>query len=144
MEKKLKKHGAFKPAEARFYMYQIIEGLIYLKSKNVIHRDLKLANLFLTRQGDIKIGDFGLACIHTHKMRRRKSVCGTPNYVAPEILTAEGYSFPVDVWSAGVLLYSLLIGYPPFETSTINLTYKRIENCIYMFPGEIKLPLSVK
>jgi serine/threonine protein kinase len=117
---------------------------VYLKSKNVLHRDLKLANLFITRTGDIKIGDLGLACIQTKAMKKRKSVCGTPNYIAPEILLAEGYSFPADVWAAGVLLYSLLIGHPPFETSTISLTYKRIENCIYMFPPEIKLPICVK
>lgn len=124
-------------------MFQIIEGLLHLKKNNVLHRDLKLANLFLTKKGDIKIGDFGLACC-MKKKKRRKSICGTPNYIAPEILNAEGYGYPADVWAVGVLLYSLLIGHPPFETSTIALTYKRIENCIYMFPGDKEIPFCAK
>lgn len=97
MEKKLAKNGAFSTAEVRFYMFQLIEGLIYLKSMNILHRDLKLANIFLNRKGDIKIGDFGLACIQTNISKKRKSVCGTPNYIAPEIISAEGYSYPADV-----------------------------------------------
>ena len=86
METKLAKNGAFSPAEVRFYMFQIIEGLLYLKSMNILHRDLKLANIFLNRKGDIKIGDFGLACVQNSSGKKRKSICGTPNYIAPEII----------------------------------------------------------
>jgi serine/threonine protein kinase len=70
-------------------------------------------------------------------------MCGTPNYIAPEILTGEGHSFQVDIWSFGIIMYALLIGRMPFETTTIKTTYGRIQNCMYIFP-ELDLPLCAK
>ena len=125
-------------------MNQLVEALIYLRSNNVIHRDLKLANLFLKEDGSIKLGDFGLACKHDNPSKRRKSVCGTPNYIAPEMLSGDGHSFQVDVWAVGVLLYAMLMGKPPFETSNMKTTYNKIQSIMYTFPPDIPISLSSK
>lgn len=117
--------------ECRFYVYQILEGVKYLHDNNIIHRDLKLGNLFLNDQLNVKIGDFGLATRIEFDGERKKTLCGTPNYIAPEILTKTGHSFEVDIWSIGCVMYTLLVGQPPFETKTLRDTYSRIKKCDY-------------
>lgn len=83
----------------------------------VIHRDLKLGNLFLNDKMEIKLGDFGLATKLDYDDQKKKTICGTPNYIAPEILEDKtGHSYEVDIWSLGVIIYTLLIGKPPYET----------------------------
>lgn len=77
----------------------------------VIHRDLKLGNLFLSEKMEIKLGDFGLATKLEYEGERKRTICGTPNYIAPEILEGKnGHSYEVDVWSFGVICYTILIG----------------------------------
>ena len=121
--------------EAKCYIMQLIEGLKYLHSHRVIHRDLKLGNLFLTEKMELKIGDFGLATKLEFDGERKRTICGTPNYIAPEILEGHhGHSYEVDIWSLGVILYTLLIGKPPFETQDVKTTYKRIQMNVYTFP----------
>lgn len=102
----------------------------------VVHRDLKLANIFLDSEMNIKIGDFGLAALILSESDRKKSVCGTPNYIAPEILleSNQGHSYEVDVWSIGIIMYIMLIGNPPFQSKTIELTYQRITKSDYKIP----------
>lgn len=74
---------------------------------------------------------------------KKKTVCGTPNYIAPEILENKGHSFEVDIWSIGVILYTMLIGRPPFETSDVKTTYKRIRSNEYKFPEHVMInPLA--
>lgn len=81
----------------------------------MIHRDLKLGNFFLADGLEVKVGDFGLATTLAYEGERRKTVCGTPNYIAPEILEGKrGHSYEVDVWSLGVIAFALLFGKPPF------------------------------
>ena len=93
----------------------------------VIHRDLKLGNLFLNDKMEVKIGDFGLATKLEFDGERKRTICGTPNYIAPEVLEAkQGHSYEVDIWSLGVIVYTLIIGKPPFETNDVKTTYKRI------------------
>ncbi|KAG6574745.1 PLK/PLK-UNCLASSIFIED protein Kinase [Phytophthora cinnamomi] len=116
-------------SEVRFYMRQLVDGLAYLHENLVIHRDLKLGNLFLTTDMRLKIGDFGLATRLDNPEDRKRTMCGTPNYIAPEILSGQrgdGHSFEVDIWSTGVVMYTLLVGRPPFETDDVKATYKRI------------------
>jgi polo-like kinase 1 len=121
--------------EVQSYMIQIISGLNYLHSKKVIHRDLKIGNLFITEKMGIKIGDFGLAAKLDFEGEKKRTVCGTPNYIAPEVLDGQaGHSYEVDVWSLGVILYTLLIGKPPFETSEVKKTYDLIKRNAYSFP----------
>ena len=103
-------------------MHQLLNAVKYMKSQHVIHRDLKLGNLFLASRHDLKIGDFGLACQVAFEGERKRTLCGTPNYIAPEVLGQRGHSYEVDVWSVGVILYTMLVGKPPFETSDVKTT----------------------
>lgn len=86
---------------------------------------MKLGNLFLNDKMQMKVGDFGLATKVMFEGEKKRTICGTPNYIAPEVLSSRvGHSYEVDVWSIGVILYTLLIGRPPFETSNVKSTYK--------------------
>ena len=131
--------------EAQYYMFQMVDALRYLHRNRVIHRDLKLGNLFLSDKLEIKLGDFGLAARLEFDNEKRHTVCGTPNYLAPEVLNNRtGHSYEVDVWSLGVVLYALVVGKPPFETSEVKATYQKIKKGIYKFPETIKLSENVK
>lgn len=126
-----KRRKALTEPETRFYMTQILCGVHYLHHHRIIHRDLKLGNLFLNDDLHVKIGDFGLAAKIEYDGERKKTLCGTPNYIAPEILNKKGHSYEVDIWSIGCIMYTLLIGKPPFETSSLKETYARIKKCDY-------------
>lgn len=94
---------------------------------------------------EIKLGDFGLATKLEYDGERKRTICGTPNYIAPEILEGKkGHSFEVDVWSFGVIMYTLLIGKPPFETSDVKTTYKRIKMNMYSFPEHTSISTFAK
>jgi len=126
--------------ETMFYIYELITALKYLHRRRVIHRDLKLGNLFLDENVRIKVGDFGLAAQLEHDGEKKRTICGTPNYIAPEILEGKhGHSYEVDVWSLGVILYTMLVGRPPFETSDVKTTYRRIRYNQYSFPDTVRL-----
>lgn len=131
--------------EAKCYIVQIISALKYLHAHRIIHRDLKLGNLFLSGKMELKIGDFGLATKLEFDGERKRTICGTPNYIAPEILEAkQGHSYEVDTWSLGVILYTMLIGKPPFETSDVKTTYRRIRMNAYTFPDHVHISESSK
>ncbi|XP_015186872.1 PREDICTED: serine/threonine-protein kinase polo [Polistes dominula] len=135
-----KRRKALSECETRYYMKQILEGVHYLHQNRIIHRDLKLGNLFLNDELQVKIGDFGLATRLEHEGERKKTLCGTPNYIAPEILTKAGHSYEVDVWSIGCIMYTLLVGKPPFETSSLKETYNRIKQVQYKTPSHLSKP----
>lgn len=131
----LKRRKKLTEIEVQCYMVQLIKSLKYLHSHRVIHRDLKLGNLFLTDKMELKGGDFGLAAKLEFEGEKKRTVCGTPNYIAPEILDGKtGHSYEVDIWSLGVICYTLIIGKPPFETQDVKATYKRIKANNYSFP----------
>ena len=131
----LKRRKRLTEIEVQCYIVQLIKALKYLHSHRVIHRDLKLGNLFLTEKMELKVGDFGLATKLDFEGERKRTVCGTPNYIAPEILDGKtGHSYEVDIWSLGVIIYTLIIGKPPFETRDVKTTYKRIKMNAYTFP----------
>lgn len=132
-----KRRKALTECETRYFMKQILDGVHYLHKNRIIHRDLKLGNLFLDDELQVKIGDFGLATRLEHDGERKKTLCGTPNYIAPEILTKVGHSYEVDVWSIGCIMYTLLVGKPPFETSSLRETYARIKTVNYKTPTHI-------
>ncbi|XP_011301223.1 serine/threonine-protein kinase polo [Fopius arisanus] len=132
-----KRRKALTECEVRYFMKQILDGVDYLHQHRIIHRDLKLGNLFLNDELQVKIGDFGLATKLEHDGERKKTLCGTPNYIAPEILTKVGHSYEVDVWSIGCIMYTLLVGKPPFETATLRETYARIKQVQYKTPTNI-------
>ena len=124
--------------EAQCFLFQLAQALEYLHRNKVIHRDLKLSNLFLSDKLEIKVGDLGLAAKLGFASERRRTVCGTPNYIAPEILDGIGHSYEVDLWSYGVIAYALLVGRLPFENkeNNVNITYNRIRMCNYSFPDD--------
>jgi len=126
--------------EVQCYILQIVHTLQYLHQHRVIHRDLKLGNLFLSEKMEIKVGDFGLATKLEFDGERKRTICGTPNYIAPEVLEGKsGHSYEVDVWSLGVIIYTLLVGKPPFETADVKTTYRRIKMNAYSFPETVQL-----
>ena len=102
--------------QAKFIFRQIINGLKYVHSKGVLHRDIKLDNILLTSEGDVKICDFGVSKIVQNKNLVMEDQCGTPAYIAPEVFSGKGYKgFQSDIWSAGVVLYAMLLGTVPFK-----------------------------
>ena len=130
--------------EVQCYIFQLIKALQYLHSHRVIHRDLKLGNLFLNDKMELKVGDFGLATKLDFVGERKKTVCGTPNYIAPEVLYGSGHSYEVDIWAVGVIIYTLLIGKPPFETKDVKTTYNKIKKGEFSFPVTSKISLAAK
>jgi len=129
-----KRRKAITEPETRYFMRQIVLACQYLHENKIIHRDLKLGNLFLNDDMELKIGDFGLATKVDFEGERKKTLCGTPNYIAPEVLNKKGHSYEVDVWSLGCILYTLLIGKPPFETSCLKDTYAKIKKNEFTIP----------
>jgi len=132
----LRRRRRFTEMEARVFMVQLIGACHYMHTHQVIHRDLKLGNLFLDSRMNIKVGDFGLAALIENPGERKKTICGTPNYIAPEVLfdTANGHSFEVDTWSIGVILYTLVVGRPPFQTKDVKAIYKFVLAFFVFFP----------
>jgi len=80
----------------------------------------------------MKLGDFGLACVLNSQREKRYTICGTPNYIAPEVLSQKGHSIEVDMWSFGIIIYTMMTGVPPFEKKDVKETYDEIKN------GELK------
>ena len=141
----IKRRKKLHEIEVRLLALQILAGIKYLHANNIIHRDLKLGNLFLSSDMQVKIGDFGLAARLEREDQLRYTICGTPNYVAPEILNKNiGHSFQVDIWAFGVILYILLAGKPPFEYPEVKDTYKNIQKKNYSFPPDIEISDNAK
>ncbi|EEB13678.1 serine/threonine-protein kinase polo, putative [Pediculus humanus corporis] len=119
----LRYRGRLEENETRKLLKQLLDGLKHIHDRGIIHRDLKPANIYLTQDYTLKIGDFGLA----DRIRsKNKGICGTPNYISPEVLMEQGYTTAVDVWAVGCIAYSMVCGRPPFEAETPAATYDLI------------------
>ncbi|KAJ5118067.1 hypothetical protein N7448_004286 [Penicillium atrosanguineum] len=126
--------------EVRRFMIQLCAAVKYLHKRFVAHRDLKMGNLFLDHNMNLKVGDFGLAAIilSDKDAKRRNTLCGTPNYIAPEVLDKSkgGHTQKVDIWSLGVICFAMLTGYPPFQSKTQEEIYKKVRSLTYVWPKE--------
>ena len=121
--------------EIKHYCYELLLAIEYLHNRNIIHRDIKLSNVLLSDKMEVKLCDFGLAI--GNNSITNKTICGTPNYIAPEILNYKNgtnYSFEIDIWSFGIILYSLFYKKTPFESQEKGKTKKNIQNVMYKFP----------
>ncbi|XP_053974989.1 serine/threonine-protein kinase PLK4 [Hylaeus volcanicus] len=114
---------------------QVVQGLLYLHSHQILHRDMSLSNLLLTRDMQVKIADFGLATQLTRPDEKHLTMCGTPNYISPEIATRSSHGLEADVWSLGCMLYTLLVGKPPFDTDAVKSTLTRVVMADYVMPA---------
>jgi serine/threonine protein kinase len=126
----VKSRGSLSLPEVRRYMIQLCGGVKYMHRRCVIHRDLKMGNIFLDSHMDVKIGDFGLAAVVLDEKDRRQTLCGTPNYIAPEILSksgGNGHDNKVDTWAVGIICYAMLIGSPPFASKTQAEIYSKLK-----------------
>lgn len=123
--KHLRKKGKFSESRAADYISQMASGLLYLHRKHVIHRDIKPENILLDLNGLLKISDFGWS-VHAPNTRRA-TLCGTLDYLPPEMVEGRDHNEKVDLWSLGVLCYEFIVGNPPFEDMSGHAaTYKRI------------------
>uniref|UniRef100_UPI00398F5A9F serine/threonine-protein kinase PLK4 isoform X2 n=1 Tax=Pristiophorus japonicus TaxID=55135 RepID=UPI00398F5A9F len=127
----------FSEDEARHFMHHIVTGMLYLHSHGILHRDLTLSNLLLTSDMNIKIADFGLAAQLKMPNEKHFTMCGTPNYIAPEIATHSAHGLESDVWSLGCMLYTFLVGKPPFDTDTVKNTLNKVMLADYEMPAFI-------
>ena len=119
----LRRAQRFTPDVTRFYLATIVLALRYLHSFNIIYRDLKPENLLLDSRGYLRLTDFGFAKIVED---RTWTLCGTPEYLAPEIILNEGHGKPADWWACGVLAYEMMVGFPPFFDETAPGIYEKI------------------
>ena len=123
--------GRFPIDQARMYIAEIISIFDYLHSKNIIYRDLKPENILIHKSGYLKLTDFGFAKIVEG---RTYTLCGTPEYLAPEIILNKGHGKPVDWWTCGILLYEMIAGIDPFSDDDPMMVYQKI------LKGKIKFP----
>jgi serine/threonine protein kinase len=133
--KKLTQKQTFSEPTAARYIVHLAKALHYCHSKHVIHRDIKPENLLIGALGEIKIADFGWS-VHAPSSRRM-TLCGTLDYLPPEMVEGREHDEQVDVWSLGILLYEFLVGRPPFETESHAATYRRISRIDLRFPRTV-------
>lgn len=134
------KQGSFPEDVAAKYINDLISALQYCHKRGIIHRDIKPENLLVGANGELKVADFGWSAAG---VADRTTFCGTMDYIPPEMIEGKPYTFGVDIWCVGVLLYECLCGRPPFESpkGEAQDTYRRIRNCEVEFP-EMVSPLA--
>lgn len=143
----LKNAGRFPEDRARYYAAEIALALHCLHSHEIVYRDLKPENVLLDNEGHIKLTDFGLSKDSVSSSGLTHTFCGTPEYLAPEVIHGAGYGQAVDWWSLGTLLYEMLTGLPPFFNQNLHVMYEKIIRAKLTFPGYLsqnaKLILSL-
>lgn len=138
----LQRCGHFSEERSATYIMELADALTYCHSKKVIHRDIKPENLLLGVNGELKIADFGWS-VHTPSSRR-STLCGTLDYLPPEMIEGKTHDEKVDLWSLGVLCYEFLVGKPPFEAKSHEETYRRISRVEYTYPSQSNISDGAK
>ncbi|XP_054641418.1 aurora kinase A [Dunckerocampus dactyliophorus] len=138
----LQRCGHFPEAQSATYIMELADALNYCHSRKVIHRDIKPENLLLGATGELKIADFGWS-VHAPSSRR-STLCGTLDYLPPEMIEGRTHDEKVDLWSLGVLCYEFLVGKPPFETKSHEDTYRRISKVEYTYPAQANISAAAK
>ena len=133
--KKLTKASKFDEKLTANYISQLAQALYYCHKKHVIHRDIKPENILIGSNGELKIADFGWS-VHAPG-NRRQTLCGTLDYLPPEMIEGKSHDHMVDIWSLGILMYEFLVGRPPFEADTHNETYRKISKVDLQFPDNV-------
>ena len=131
----LRTKRTFPIPQARFYIAHIITIFEYLHSKNIVYRDLKPENILINKNGYLKLTDFGFA--KQLENEKTYTLCGTPEYLAPEIILNKGHGKAVDWWTLGILLYEMLVGIDPFSDDEPMKTYQKI------LKGKINFPKTI-
>ncbi|ORZ01427.1 kinase-like domain-containing protein [Syncephalastrum racemosum] len=133
----LQVEGKFSEERSRFYTAELLSALECLHGFNVIYRDLKPENILIDYNGHIALCDFGLCKLNMTENERTNTFCGTPEYLAPELLLGQGYTKTVDWWTLGVLLYEMMTGLPPFYDENTNEMYRKILQDELRFPDDM-------
>ncbi|KAJ2997891.1 hypothetical protein HDV02_005076 [Globomyces sp. JEL0801] len=143
----LKERKCLSEDQSRNILNQLVNGLLYLHSNGIIHRDLKLSNLLLTENYTLKLADFGLAVKLMEPESEQKTMyafsriinhrCGTPNYISPEIVSRLPYGLASDVWSFGCMMVTLLTGSPPFQSAEVKSTLEKVTKAVYTLPSHL-------
>lgn len=135
----IKRNGPIAESDAARITYQLLSALHHLHQHHIIHRDLKLSNILFDHEMNVKLCDFGLAVQLEHPDEEHYTICGTPNYIAPEIASQQAHSIPADIWSLGCIFYCMITGRAPFEREDIRETLQRVINGDYAVPSELSL-----
>ncbi|XP_032512265.1 cAMP-dependent protein kinase catalytic subunit alpha-like [Danaus plexippus] len=130
----IKRMGNLSEPLAQFYAAQIVLALEYLHHCCIIHRDVKPENILINESGYIKLADFGFCKVIKS---RTWTICGTPEYIAPEIILSKGYTYSVDWWSLGILIFEMSAGYPPFYHSDTMKLYEKILSGVFKTPDYV-------
>ena len=135
----LSRYRRFQEPVARFYVAELLLAIGHLHKHGIIYRDLKPENVLLDAYGHVKLGDFGLAKDGIrHPTQGAKSTCGTPEYMAPEVLNQTGHGFCVDYWGLGMILFEMMTGLPPWYTTDRSKLFRRLRSAPLIFPNEIQ------
>ncbi|XWS32295.1 hypothetical protein CRYUN_Cryun23aG0147600 [Craigia yunnanensis] len=139
--KELRKNGHLSEKQAATYIASLTKALAYCHEKHVIHRDIKPENLLLDHEGRLKIADFGWS---VQSRSKRHTMCGTLDYLAPEMVENKAHDYAVDNWTLGILCYEFLYGAPPFEAESQRDTFKRIMKVDLSFPSTPNVSMEAK
>uniref|UniRef100_A0A1A9WBS4 Serine/threonine-protein kinase PLK4 n=1 Tax=Glossina brevipalpis TaxID=37001 RepID=A0A1A9WBS4_9MUSC len=130
-------HRPMNEFEAASILRQVVSGLLYLHSHRIMHRDISLSNLLLSKDMHVKIADFGLAAQLKQPDERHITMCGTPNFISPEVIARTSHGLPADVWGLGCMFYTLLVGQPPFDTDAVQATLNKVVMSDYYVPNHM-------
>lgn len=137
--KRLQQRGRFSEIRAAWYMNQAVDAIQYIHNLGVLHRDIKPENILLGHKDVLKIADFGWSVIsggqnHSGQLETRKTLCGTLDYLAPEMIRGDRHDYRCDVWTLGVLMYEFIVGCAPFEAPAQSETHRKIKTETPNFP----------